>query len=271
MKGHSHRAALSSLLILVGSIIGVFAFTWPLFISAENDQAARWLFLAIMPLVALVILAEVTSGELNVKTLAFLGVLSAAGAALRAIGAGAVGLEPIWFLIIIGARAMGRRFGFILGMTTMFSSALLTGGIGPWLAFQMMCAAWIGWGAGALPTLPALGSSRTRERLEMVMLSGYGAVSALAFGFLMDLQLWPWIASPATSIAYQPGGALIDNLQRFIIFHFATALAWDIPRAIFNITLILLLGRPIINSIRRSMRRGNVVITREHARVQTAV
>jgi energy-coupling factor transport system substrate-specific component len=260
----------SSLLILMSSLIGLSAFTWPLFVSAENDQAARWLFLAIMPIVALIVIAELTMGQLNVKALAFLGVLSATGAALRAIGAGAVGLEPIWFLIIIGARAMGKRFGFVLGMTTMLASALLTGGVGPWLAFQMMCAAWIGWGAGALPSLSSLSRKRSTRSIEIFLLATYAAVSAFLFGLLMDLQLWPWIASPATTIAYLPGDAVLENLQRFMVFHLATAMAWDIPRAIFNIILILLLGRPILNSLRRAMRRGNFEIIREPAMARTA-
>ena len=258
---------LSSAIILCASIIGIVSFTWPLFISAENDGAARWLFLGLMPLVTIILIIEVTLGQLNVKALAFLGVLSATGAALRAIGAGAVGLEPIWFLIIIGGRALGKRFGFILGLTTMLASALLTGGVGPWLAFQMMCAAWIGWGAGALPSVTF---ARFHDGLEMGLLAVYGALTALLFGALMDLQLWPWIASPATSIAYVPGDGVIDNLQRFLVFHFSTALAWDIPRATFNVLLILLLGRPILNAIRRAMRRGNVQFNRGRGLEQMA-
>lgn len=266
MTTPKYARALSSGIILSASLIGLFAFTWPLFIAAENDRAARWLFLALLPLVTLVAIIELTSDTLNVKALAFLGVLSATGAALRSIGAGAVGLEPIWFVIIIGARALGRRFGFILGLTTMLASALLTGGVGPWLAFQMMCAAWIGWGAGALPEFSG---KRFHDSIEIPMLAAYGAITAFLFGFLMDLQLWPWLVSPATTIAYLPGAGVVDNFQRFIIFHFASALAWDIPRALFNAILILLLGKPIVNAIRRAMRRGNVVLKREHAMAQT--
>lgn len=259
---------LSTAIIFIASVIGLIAFIWPLFIAAENDRAARWLFMALMPIVAIVAIIELTVGAMNVKTLAFLGVLSATGAALRAIGAGAVGLEPIWFVIILGGRALGRKFGFLLGSTTMLASALLTGGTGPWLAFQMMCAAWIGWGAGALPSLR---SKRFQHILELGLLSLYGAVTALLFGLFMDLQLWPWIASPSTTIAYIPGGGVFENLQRFMVFHLTTALAWDIPRAIFNVVLIIFLGRPILNSLSRAMRRGNVVINRVRAKEQMEV
>lgn len=271
MKSSSWLNYLSTLIISILSIIGFFSFTWPLFIAAENDRAARWLFMIVMPLVAIVALIEISTGEMNVKSLAFLGVLSATGAALRAIGAGAVGLEPIWFLIIIGGRALGKRFGFILGLTTMLASALLTGGVGPWLAFQMMCAAWIGWGAGALSYFHATNTKARSRVYEISMLALYGALSAEFFGLMMDLQLWPWIASPASSIAYVPGGSVSENLQRFITFHFTTALAWDIPRAIFNVILISTLGLPILHSLRRAMQRGNMMINREHVTVQKAV
>ena len=63
-------------------------------------------------------------------------------------------------------------FGFVLGATTLFASALVTGGVGPWLPFQMLGAAWVGWGAGMLPPL--------RGRAEMLMLAAYGAVAGLA-------------------------------------------------------------------------------------------
>ena len=39
----------------------------------------------------------------------------------------------------------------MLGNTTMFASAILTGGVGPWLPFQMLAAGWVGLGAGVLP------------------------------------------------------------------------------------------------------------------------
>ena len=56
----------------------------------------------------------------------------------------------------------------------------------------------------------------------------------------------------------------------FVIFHFATALAWDIPRAIFTLILILIFGKPILNAIRRAMQRGNFEINPERALEQTA-
>ena len=80
-----------------------------------------------------------------------LGVLSAIGAALRPLGAGMAGIETVFFLLVLAGRVYGPGFGFVLGTTTLFASALLTGGVGPWLPFQMLAAAWVGLGAGLLP------------------------------------------------------------------------------------------------------------------------
>jgi len=51
-------------------------------------------------------------------------------------------------VMIIGGRVLGPGFGFVLGLLAMLGSALVTGGVGPWLPFQMLGAAWIGLGAG---------------------------------------------------------------------------------------------------------------------------
>ena len=80
-----------------------------------------------------------------------LGVLTAIGAALRPLGAGVAGIETVFFLLVLAGRVYGPGFGFVLGTTTMFASALLTGGVGPWLPFQMLASGWVGLGAGLLP------------------------------------------------------------------------------------------------------------------------
>jgi len=80
-----------------------------------------------------------------------IGVLSALGAAVRPLGAGTAGVETIFFLLIVSGRALGPGFGFSLGCTTLFASALITSGVGPWMPYQMFACAWIGLGAGLLP------------------------------------------------------------------------------------------------------------------------
>ena len=117
----------------------------------------------------------------------------------------------------------GRGFGFVQGALTMFASALLTGGVGPWLPFQMLCAAWVGFFAGCLP--PAKG------RAELALLAGYGAFAGLVYGLVMDMWFWPFGTS-GTQLHFVAGAAVAENLRRFWAFHLASALGFDIPRAV---------------------------------------
>ena len=168
----------------IASIVGVMAFGWPLLASSGSVVVAHsgdapWLFALLLPLVIAVVLADVADGGLYAKGVALLGVLSAAAAALRPFGSGHAGFEPMWIVVILGGRALGPGFGFCLGAIGMFSSALVTGGVGPWLPFQMLAAAWIGLGAGLLP--------RASGRREIGLLAAYSAVACIAYGFVLNL------------------------------------------------------------------------------------
>ena len=177
-----------------------------------------------------------------------LGVLAAVGAALRPLGAGTAGLETVFFLLVLAGRVLGAGFGFVLGATTLAASALVTGGVGPWLPFQMLGAAWVGLGAGLLPA--------ARGRAELALLAAYGAVSGLAYGLLLNLSFWPFTTGPGTSLSFVPGADLLDNLHRFVVFSLATSLGWDIGRALTNAVLVLLTGRAVLGALRRASRRA---------------
>ena len=134
----------------------------------QHGSDAPFLFMAILPLLVGVVAAQFAEGGMDAKALAILGVLSAVNAAIRpALSAGTAGIESVFFLLILAGRVFGPGFGFLLGCTSLFTSALLTAGIGPWLPFQMITSGWIGLGAGLLPPL-------IRGRREIVMLAGYG-------------------------------------------------------------------------------------------------
>src|SRR5690606_38225639 len=123
----------------------------------------------------------------------------------------------------------------VLGCTSLFASALLTAGVGPWLPFQMIASAWVGLGAGLLPR-------RLRGRAELVMLAAYGVAAAYAFGFLMNLWFWPYLAQDS-QLAFVPGDPLPQNLHRFLLFSLTTStLGWDTGRAVTNAVAIALVG-----------------------------
>ncbi|MFK8846400.1 ECF transporter S component [Streptomyces sp. Ac-502] len=251
-------------LVLV-SVMGVMAFGWPLLADSASGLAhskdAPWLFAALLPLLLAVVVATIadtsasaaTGGapSLDAKAIAMLGVLAAAGAAMRPLGAGTAGIEPMFFLMVLSGRVLGPGFGFVLGSVSMFASALLTGGVGPWLPFQMLSMGWVAMGAGLLP-----GPDRLRGRRELAMIAVYGAVSAVLYGLAMNLQGWPYIGGMATGVSFVPGDPLPDNLARFVAYCLATSLGWDLPRALVTVVLTLTLGHTLLKALRRATRRA---------------
>lgn len=238
--------------LLLVSAVGVIAFTWPLLAQPGSGLAhatdAPLLFALLLPLLLAVVLAQLAEGGMDAKTVAMLGVLAAVGAALRPLGTGVAGFEPIFFLLVLAGRAYGPGFGFVLGAVTLFASALITAGVGPWLPFQMLGAAWVGAGAGLLPAL--------RGRAELAMLAVYAAIAGLTYGLALNLSFWPFVVGNASTIAFVAGDPVLDNLGRFLAFTLVTSLGFDVPRAVLTATLVLLTGRPILRALRRAGRRA---------------
>ncbi len=245
--------------VALATVVGLLAFGWP-FLAEPGSAAvahasdAPWIFAAVIPLVLLVVLAQIADGGMDAKSIAILGVLAAVVTALRPLGAGTAGLEPIWFVIVLGGRALGPGFGFALGSLSLASSALITGGVGPWLPFQMIAAAWVGCVAGLLPPM--------RGKAEIAMLAAYGMVASMAYGLVMNLWFWPFLSGMeatayADGIMFDPGAPVSDNLARWLAFTLVTSLGWDIPRGILTAVLIVLVGRPVLNALRRTARRAN--------------
>lgn len=242
-----YRLSLQSKFVLtLTSVVAFAGFVWPFFYVGN----LHWIFVIAIAASALLLVSEIGIGSIDAKSIALLGVMSAFITLLRPLGAGAAGLEPIWFALIIAARVFGPSWGFLLGITSMTTSALLTGGVGPWLAYQIFAAGWIGLLAGALPQKFA--GRLIRGAAEKVLLIVFGIVASFAFGILMDLQFWPWVLGSNTQLSYIPGGALSENLSRFITFHFASSMAWDIPRAILTSILIVLTATPFLRALRRT-------------------
>ena len=249
-----HIGARTRAVLVLVSVAGLAMFLWPLLIvppeGATAGTGAPVVFLVVMPALLAIVLSEVGSGELDTKAIAMLGVLTAIGAALRPLGAGVAGIETVFFVLVLAGRVYGPGFGFVLGSTTMFASAILTGGLGPWLPFQMLASGWVGLGAGLLPR-------RVHGRAELAMLAAYGAISAFAFGFVLNMWFWPYTIGADTQLSYVAGGPVTENLRRFFLYTVATStLGWDMGRAITNVVAILVLGSTILAVLRRAARRA---------------
>ncbi len=247
--------------LTIASIAGLMMFIWPLLLVPEQGATRvdqPFVFMLLLPLVVVVVVAEISEGGMDSKALAMLGVLTAINAAMRALGAGTAGLELVFFLLILAGRVFGAGFGYVLGCTSLFASALLTSGVGPWLPFQMLASAWIGLGAGLLPR-------RVTGKAEIAMLVVYGIVCSYAYGLLMNLSSWPFtlgieVPGHTGGLSYIPGAELFDNLHRFLIYTLLTSTAgWDTGRAIANSVAILVLGPAILATLRRAARRARYV------------
>ncbi|HSJ20405.1 MAG TPA: ECF transporter S component [Nocardioidaceae bacterium] len=244
----------SGLALALASAVGLAAFLWPFFVEAgtplegsSHAGDAPFLFVAVLPLLAAIVLAELTSGGMDAKAVAMLGMLAAVGGALRALGPGVAGLEPSFAVIILGGRVFGRGFGFVLGATTLLTGALITGGVGPWLPFQMMAAGWVGFLAGCLP--------RSRGRVELLVVGAYAALAGLGFGLIMNIWFWPFV-SYGPEVSYVAGDALAANLGRYAVFYLTTSLLWDLGRSLMTLLVVLLAGSSLLRALRRAGRRA---------------
>lgn len=256
------RAAIA---LVLASCAGLVAYSWPLLADAdwtlEQSRNAPVYFAGLLLIVLAVALAELSDGGIDARAVAMLGVLSAMGAAVRPLGAGTAGIETVFFLLIIAGRVFGPGFGFVLGNTALFASAILTGGVGPWLPYQMLAAAWVAAGAGMLPPW--------RGRAELALLAAYSAVAALLYGLALNLSFWPFALGSDTDISFQAGDAVLDNLTRLVVFSLTTSLGWDIGRAVTTAILVVVAGPVLLRTFRRAARRARFDTTPSEVATRT--
>jgi energy-coupling factor transport system substrate-specific component len=219
--------------------------------SAHADDATLVLTVLVLLCFAILLL-EVQSQMVNTKTVALLGMLVAINATLRVIDnllpiPG--GFSPIFVLIVLTGYVYGGRFGFLLGALTLLVSALLTGGVGPWLPYQMFTAGWVGMTA---PLCRVIGGRRwaVNSGLEVGLLAAFGGIWGLLFGAMMNIWFWPFAVGDPTYY-WQPGIGVGETLRRYLFFYLATSLVWDLFRLAGNSLLILAVGAPVLRILRR--------------------
>lgn len=244
----------------LAALFGLAATTWPLLVTPgaalSDTDMGPWMFALLLPLLTAVTLALLSSGGLDARLVAMLGVLSAVIAAVRPFGAGSAGVETVFFLIILAGRVYGPAFGFVLGNTALFASALLTGGVGPWMPYQMLAASFIGLIAGLLPGRAP--TTKWGRRAEVLMLAAFGCVASVIFGLLLNLSFWPF-AITTGALAYEPGAGFAENMGRLLAFSLATSAGWEVGRAITTAVLIILTGPLLLRVLRRSARKARWV------------
>ena len=251
---------LSTLSFVALNVLGLAAYQAP-FVSSggtgansgwfEHNTDAPLLFAAVAALCMVLIVAELTGGGLNSKSLAALGVLSALAAVLRTVTLPA-GANLYFFLVILGGYAFGPRMGFLLGALSFFLSAVVTGGIGPWLPFQMFAAAWMGLTAGAMR--PVLMRAGFKGRSEVAVVVLFGAFWGLLYGAITNLWAWPfWVGGP--DVTYQPGIGIAETFRRYWNYYLLTSFGWDLLRSVCNALVLAILGGPLLRALLRFQQR----------------
>jgi energy-coupling factor transport system substrate-specific component len=266
----SVRRAISAVIYAASAAIGVLAFIYPFFLRAQSKgaislahgQDAALVTAALVSLSLIALLVELQGQAISAKTVAMLGVLVAITSVLRFVEVAVPipgGFSPIFAPVILAGYVFGGRFGFLMGVFTLLASALITGGVGPWLPYQMFTAGWVGMTAGWLGRIPnprsPVSKTKTRDwRLEIVLLSLFGFAWGLLYGVIINLYFWPFAAGPADQ-AWLPGIGLGQTMARYAAFYTVTSLGWDLTRAVGNAALILLLGAPTVRALARFRRR----------------
>lgn len=245
------RAVRPALVYALVVAVGAAAFLYPFWLPQEALPATAHAGDAplVAAVVGLLVVAAVTlelrRGAMNGAAVAVLGVLSAIGGLLRLLDLPGGG-SGIFFLVVLAGAAFGARFGMLLGLCAMATSAVLTGGIGPWLPFQMLALGWMGGTAG----LAGLVTRRLRPGAEVVVLGALAWVWGFAFGAIMNLWFWPFAVGQG-ALSWVPGMSFGQTLQRYWSFYVATSLAWDAAAALTNAVLVVATGRPLLASLRR--------------------
>lgn len=241
--------------LVLANLAGICAFAWPLVLGVAPASEGRAhaadapiLLAALVPLLVVVALDEARREQRgDARLIALLGVLVAINAFLR-IPKGPTGEGLAFVLPVLCGWWIGGRFAFLLGAFTMLASAVMTGGVGPWLPFQMFALGWVGGGA-------AIVRRATGGRAPRLTLAVYAYASSVAYGFVMTLWFWPFLGSGAEAL-YQPGLGLVETTVRYARFYAVTSLPWDAARAtLTNVPLVFVLARPVGVLLERARER----------------
>ena len=70
----------------------------------------------------------------------------------------------------------------------------------------------------------------------------------------MNLWSWPYIAG-SSAVGWDPRAGAMTNIESYATYYMATSFAWDAFRAVGNVALVLVLGRPLLKTLDRAARR----------------
>jgi energy-coupling factor transport system substrate-specific component len=237
------------------SMAGLALFAWP-FVAAGTPSVATSVALS-LGVVAILIFVEASTRRLDARRFALLAAIAAIDAALRLVlVTGLGGFSPIFFLILAAGYVYGPSFGFLAGSVALLASAVATGGVGPWLPYEMIGCGFVGLAAG----LAGLRRSGPVTWRDIVVLAGVGAATGFAYGMLLDVWDWTTFYRGAPGFGWQAGLSLSAALARFGRFYVATSFVYDGFRAAGNALAVIVLGAPVLAGLLRMRSRFNVIV-----------
>jgi energy-coupling factor transport system substrate-specific component len=241
-------------MIALVSIAGLVVFLWPFFgfgLSPETPALAVTLA-AVFSLAVM----EVGARRLDSGRLALLAALAAIDAALRlAMVNGLAGFSPIFFLVLAAGYEFGPSYGFLVGSFSLLVSAVVTGGVGPWLPYETFAVGWVGLAAGLAGSVvrsvrPARRVWRP-SRLDIGVLVAVAIATGFAYGVLTDVYGWVAFYRGVDNIGWIPGLAPGETLAQFGRYYMLTSLGWDAFRAAGNAVAVVAFGPPVLMALGR--------------------
>ena len=245
------------------SLAGLALFVWP-FLGLGLPAEVPALAITLGAVVALALM-ELGARRLDSGRLALLAALAAIDAAMRlALVTGIGGFSPIFFLVLVAGYEFGASYWFLVVCFSLLVSAVVTGGIGPWLPYETFAVGWMGASSGLVcSAVVRIRARRSRpaddrppiswlpDRLDLAALVGVAVVTGFAYGALTDI--WGWVAfyRGVENIGWVPELSLGETLARFGRYYLLTSLGWDAFRAVGDSIAVLALGTPVLMALGR--------------------
>ena len=147
-----------------------------------GDRRYAFISLALSVVACIPFFVSFERGKNDSRRIVIIAVMTALSVAGRFVFAPIPFFKPVTAIVIITAIYLGSEAGFITGAFSAVVSNFYFGQ-GPWTPFQMLAWGLIGFIAGLLA-----------ERLvkSKVLLVIYGALSGVAFSFIMDVWTTLW-------------------------------------------------------------------------------
>ena len=241
-------------MIAAVSLLGLGLFVWPflgLGLTPEGPALA-----VTLASVAALGLMELGARRLDSGRLALLAALAALDAALRlALVNGAAGFRPIFLLVLAAGYEFGPSYGFLVGSFSLLVSAVVTGGVGPWLPYESFAVGWVGLSAGLAGALVRRVRPARRSwlpgRTDIAALAVVAIVTGFAYGALTDIYGWVAFAAGIENVGWIPGLSPVDTLAQFGRYYLLTSVAWDSFRAFGDAIAVLAFGAPVLMALGR--------------------